>query len=123
MLKLLIDYPEAGKVVKDHFLSRMLDGLNNDNIPDDFKEHVKNIGIDNDKIDKMFGDAPRSMFDVFDENQMYINIIHDGEQNVFKYSVNGEMSNSIYIYRKAAELDAVAEAFKLLNEKLCQTLL
>lgn len=123
MLKLLIDYPEAGKVVKGHFLSRMLDGLNNDNIPDDFKEHVKNIGIDNDKIDKMFGDAPRSMFDVFDENQMYINIIHDGEQNVFKYSVNGEMSNSIYIYRKAAELDAVAEAFKLLNEKLCQTLL
>lgn len=121
MLELLQKYPEAGKVVKDHFLSRMLENLNDDNIPEDFKEHVRSIGIDDDRIAKMIGDAPRSMFDVFDQNELFINIIFDNERNLFNWSINGQMDSQTYIFRKAAEQEAIAEAFKLLNEKLCQT--
>jgi hypothetical protein len=99
----------------------MLDGLNTDNIPDDFKEHVRNIGIDDDKIAKMVGDAPRSMFDVFDDNGLFINITFDHTDRVFRWSVDGEVDSQNYVLRKAAEQDAVAEAFKLLNDKLCQT--
>ena len=121
MLELLKTYPEAGKVVKDHFLSKMLDSLNDDNLPEDFKEHVRNMGIEDEKIASMVGNAPRALFDVFDENQIYINITHCSEQNMFKYAINEEISTNFYVYRKAAEQDAVTEAFKLLNEKLCQT--
>jgi len=121
MLELLQKYPEAGKVVKDHFLSKMLDSLNDDNIPDDFKEHVRNMGIEDDKIAKMVGNSPRTMFDVFDENELFINITFDNERNLFNWSINGQLDNQNYIFRKAAEQEAVAEAFKLLNEKLCQT--
>jgi len=121
MLELLQKYPEAGKVVKDHFLSRMLDALNDDNLPDDFKEHVRSMGIDNDKIDKMVGGSPRSMFDVFDDNELFINVTFDYTNKVFRWSVDGEKDSQNYIFRKAAEQDAIAEAFKLLNERLCQT--
>lgn len=120
MLDLLKNYPEAGKVVKDHFLSKMLEGLNDENLPEDFKEHVRSMGMEDDRIVKLVGEAPRSLFDVFDENQIYINIIYHSEQNMFKYDVNGEMSSLFYTDRKTAERYAVADAFKLLNEKLCQ---
>jgi hypothetical protein len=121
MLELLKKYPEAGKVVKDHFLSKMLENLNNDNIPEDFKEHVLAMGIEDEKVAGMVGNAPRSMFDVFDENKLFINITFDNERSVFTWSVNGQADSQLYVFRKPAELDAVAEAFKLLNEKLCQT--
>jgi hypothetical protein len=121
MLELLQKYPEAGKMVKNHFLSRMLDSLNDDNLPDDFKEHVRAMGIDDDKVASMIGNAPRSLFDVFDDNDLFINTIFDYTDRVFRWSVNGEMNSQTYIFRKAAEQDAVAEAFKLLNKKLCQT--
>lgn len=121
MLELLKKYPEAGKVVKDHFLSRMLENLNDDNIPEDFKEHVRAMGIEDEKVASMVGSAPRSMFDVFDENEMFINITFDNERNLFTWSINGKVDSQLYIFRKAAEQEAVAEAFKLLNEKLCQT--
>jgi len=121
MLELLQKYPEAGKVVKDHFLFKMLNALNDDNLPDDFKEHVRAMGIDDDKVASMIGNAPRSLFDVFDDNQIFINITFDNTRNIFTWSVNEEANSQNYIFRKAAEQDAVAEAFKLLNEKLCQT--
>ncbi len=121
MLELLQKYPEAGKVVKDHFLSRMLENLNDDNIPDDFKEHVRAMGIEDEKVASMVGSAPRSMFDVFDDNGLFINIVFDNERNLFTWSINGQTNSQNYIFRKAAEQEAVAEAFKLLNEKLCQT--
>ena len=121
MLELLQKYPEAGKVVKDHFLSKMLDSLNDDNIPDDFKEHVRNMGIEDEKIAKMIGNPPRSMFDVFDENDLFINVTFDHTDRMFRWSVDGQMDSQTYIFRKAAEQEAVAEAFKLLNERLCQT--
>lgn len=121
MLELLQKYPEAGKVVKDHFLSRMLDNLNDDNIPEDFKEHVRAMGIEDEKVASMVGSAPRSMFDVFDDNGLFINILFDNERNLFNWSINGQTNSQNYIFRKAAEQEAVAEAFKLLNEKLCQT--
>jgi len=121
MLELLQKYPEAGKVVKDHFLKRMLDSLNDDNIPDDFKEHVRNMGIEDEKVAKMIGNAPRSMFDVFDENDLFINVTFDHTDRMFRWSVDGQIDSQTYIFRKAAEQEAVAEAFKLLNERLCQT--
>jgi polyribonucleotide nucleotidyltransferase len=120
MLELLQKYPEAGKVVKNHFLSRMLDSLNDDNLPDDFKEHVRAMGIDDDKVASMIGNAPRSLFDVFDDNELYIQIDGDNKTG-WSWEVGSSVENSVCSSRKEAESKAVAESFKLLNEKLCQT--
>jgi polyribonucleotide nucleotidyltransferase len=120
MLELLQKYPEAGKVVKDHFLSKMLNALNDDALPEDFKEHVRAMGIDDDKVASMIGNAPRSLFDVFDENELYIQIDGDNKTG-WSWEVDSSVENSVCSSRKEAELKAVAESFKLLNEKLCQT--
>jgi predicted metal-dependent phosphotriesterase family hydrolase len=121
MLELLQSYPEASKVVKSYYLEMMLSTLNDDSLPENFKDYVREMGIDDDKLSKMLSGSPRAMFDVFDDNGIFINITFDHEHRVFRYSVEGEVDSQDYLFRKAAEEAAVAEAFKILNEKLCQT--
>jgi hypothetical protein len=121
MLKLLQSYPEAAKVVKGYYLELMLNNLNEDSLPEDFKEHVRAQGIDDNKIASVIEVSPRSLFDVFDDNGVFINITFDHEHRVFRYSVDGEVDSQNYLFRKAAEEAAVTEAFKILNERLCQT--
>ena len=123
MLELLQKYPEAGKVVKSYYLDLMLSTINNENLPEDFKEHVRAQGIDNDKIATIVGSSPRNLFDVFDENGIFIEI--SVSNNDFSYKIYPRdqdfLDVSWYPYRKIAEELAVKEAFQLLNEKLCQT--
>lgn len=123
MLELLQKYPEAGKVVKSYYLDLMLSTINNENLPEDFKEHVRAQGIDDDKIAVIVGSSPRNLFDVFDENGIFIEI--SVSNNDFSYKIYPRdqdfLDVSWYPYRKIAEELAVKEAFQLLNEKLCQT--
>jgi len=120
MLELLKKYPKAAAVVKSHFLEIMLESLNTDSLPDDFKEHVRMQGINDDMVKKVLEKAPRNLFDVFDDNGMFINITFDHEDRVFRYSVNGEVDSQNYLFRKAAEESAITEAFSLLNQKLTE---
>ena len=50
MLELLQKYPEATKAVKSYYLEIMLNSLNDASLPEDFKDHVRAQGIDDDKI-------------------------------------------------------------------------
>jgi hypothetical protein len=118
MLELLQKYPKAAEVVKAYYLELMLETLNDSSLPENFKEHVREKGIDDDKIAKMLNGSPRSMFDVFDHNSIYINVTFDHEDRLFRCSVEGEVDSKNYVFRKAAEEAAVAEAFKLLNDAL-----
>jgi len=120
MLELLKKYPKAAAVVKSHFLEIMLESLNTDSLPDDFKEHVRMQGINDDMVKKVLEKAPRNMFDVFDDNGMFINITFDHEDRVFRYSVDGEVDSQNYLFRRAAEEAAITEAFSLLNQKLTE---
>jgi hypothetical protein len=120
MLELLKKYPKAAAVVKSHFLEIMLESLNTDSLPDDFKEHVRMQGINDDMVKKVLEKAPRNLFDVFDDNGMFINITFDHEDRVFRYSVDGEVDSQNYLFRRAAEEAAITEAFSLLNEKLTE---
>lgn len=120
MLELLQSYPKAAEVVKSYYLELMLETLNDSSLPENFKEHVREKGIDDDRLAKMLNGSPRSMFDVFDDNGIFINVTFDHEDRLFRFSVEGEVDSQNYLFRKAAEEAAVAEAFKLLNEKLCQ---
>ena len=100
----------------------MLESLNNDSLPEDFKEHVRNEGVDDDKIVAVIEAGPRALFDVFDENEIYIFIHYmDVKDNVeFFYSFRNIDTNPVKLFktRKEAERAAIKQAFEILNSKL-----
>lgn len=126
MIELLEKYPKAAKVVREHFLEKLIKSLKAD-LPDDFKEHVRQKGVTNDTISKLIDNQPRLLFDAFDENELYIGIILDTSwpKTRFQYGISegnegiftkGQIT--VFDTRKEAEKQAIEEAFKLLEEKL-----
>jgi hypothetical protein len=117
-LELLEKYDKAAIVIKQFYLNAMLESLKDEELPENFKEYARQTTIDNDKIGKLIDVQPRGLFDVFDNNKVYIgitpNFLIGGME--FKYSIdeiNGEAPT-----RKEAEKIAVEKAFEILNNKL-----
>jgi len=120
MLELLEAHPKAAIVVKQWLLDKMLTSMKVDSVPDDFKEFVKQQGIDNDKVAKIIEGMPRSLFDVFDEHKVYVSTSVDTSlpQAIFTWTIDGEGDNDSYSTRKDCDTNAIIHAFKLLEAKL-----
>jgi hypothetical protein len=124
MMELLETYPKAAVKIREWFLEKMLDNLKNSDssVPEEFKEYVREQGIDNERVAKILGASPRTLFDVFDSSQLYIKVdifIREDQTAKFNWSVNAvEGGTSFYSSRLEAEKDAVAKAFQMLNDKL-----
>ena len=71
-LELLEKYPLAAKVVKDWFLSQMLESFKDSTVPEDFKSYMLEQGIENDKVAVLIDINPRVLLDVFDSNDIII---------------------------------------------------
>lgn len=119
-LELLEKYPKTGKVINDWFLGKMIQSLNTNTIPEEFKEYVSNQPIDNQYISVMIDTNPRILFDVFDEHEIYINITRMNGKFMSGYSndIDEHIKDDLFITRKDAESDAIKSAFELLEEKL-----
>jgi len=115
--ELLETYPKAAQVVKQWFLEQMLEGLKDDNLPEDFKKYVREQGIDNDKVGKLIDLSPRGLYDVFDSHKIYIGTVVD-ELNGFWWTINDKKSTVGYQHRKNCDNAVIQEVFKLLNDKL-----
>lgn len=115
MLELLKEYPNSAKIVRQWFLNKMLDGLKDESLPEGFKEFMKQKGVDDEKITDILQNNPRAMFDVFDSNEIYVNVTWT--EDSFWWAVNSAVYQDKYQTRLEAEKAAIAEAFKLLNEK------
>lgn len=114
-LELLEAYPKAAKVINEFYRSKMMDSMKTDNVPDEFKEMLKEQNFDNEYVAIFVDSNPRMLFDVFDANEVYIQI------NVpnFSYSINaGDLIAGTWETRKEAETAAIEQAFQLLNDKL-----
>jgi len=127
--ELLTKYPNASEVVKEFYLKVFLNSLEKDGVPEEFKEMAAKMGITDDMITNIIEESPRSLFDVFDDNHIYINVTTDIYENgiedevLFKYSIdNVAVSNSEFDTRKEADKEAVEHAFELLEERLCSNL-
>jgi hypothetical protein len=122
MLEILEKYPEAAKVVNNYYLEIMLKSLNDDSLPENFKEFVREMGVSNDKIAKIIEGSPRTLFDVFDENQIYIEISVSNDKFSYKiYPRDAKFLDVMwYDTRKEVEKIAILDAFKLLNDKICE---
>jgi hypothetical protein len=126
MIELLEKYPKAAEVVRIHFLKKLAESLKNTKIPEEFLSYVQEQGITNNMVANLIDGQPRLLFDVFDENQIFIQINNWSENGKdetmgahFSYLINFSLSNAFnYSSRKEAELEAVQKAFELLENKL-----
>jgi len=122
--ELLETYDKAAIVIKQFYLQHMLESLNDENLPENFKDFVKEQGIDNDTVAVMLTASPRTFFDVFDNHKIYIEILVDLTKTdaLFSYVINGNIMDNVegvlYNSRIEAERAAVEKAFQMLNEKL-----
>lgn len=122
-LELLEAYPKAAKVINEFYRSKMMNSMETDDVPDEFKEMLKEQEFDNEYVAKFIDANPRILFDVFDSNGVYIEILVDYTADaVFTYGVidDNEMNteHASYNSRIEAEKVAVQKAFQLLNDKL-----
>jgi hypothetical protein len=116
--KLFEDYPKSCEIIKQWFLERMLESFKDENVPADFKDFVRQQGIGTEQIAKIIGSNPRSLFQVFDDNKLFIEIrVNVEEGPEFSWGVNGKKVDDWYATRTEAELKAVIECLKQLNER------
>ena len=117
--ELLETYPKAADVVRKHFMEKLLENLNDADLPEDFKEFARQQDIDNEKIASLISSQPRGLFDVLDENDVFVQISVDLENKCFRYSFDGgKVESNDYDTRKEAEVAAIEKAFEILNNKL-----
>lgn len=115
-LELLEKYPLTAKVVRDWFLEQMLESFKDDSVPDGFKNYMREQGVENDKVGIMIDVNPRMLLDVFDDNQVFIQI---NVFNTFSYSINeGDAISGSWKTRKETEAHAMSTAFEILENKL-----
>lgn len=118
--ELMTKYPLTAKIVKDWFLEKMIESMNTDSVPEEFKQSILAEGISDDRLGTVIDAQPRSLFDVFDQHEMSINIIRtpssveEWDWEIMQTSVE----NSICKSRKEAEVFAIQAAFKTLEDKL-----
>ena len=115
-IELLEKYPLAANVIKASILEKMIESFKDDSVPDEFKEHMRQQGVEDDKVAVMIDVQPRFLFDVFDDNSVFIQI---NVFNTFSYSINeGEVISGSWETRKEAEKAAIEAAFDVLEESL-----
>lgn len=115
-IELLEKYPLSAAVIKASILEKMLESFKDDSVPDEFKEHMRQQGVENDKVGVMIDAQPRFLFDVFDDNNVFIQI---NAFKTFSYSINeGDVISGSWWTRKEAEKAAIDVAFELLEESL-----
>jgi len=117
MLDLLNTHPRAYSIIMEFFTRMMIDSFVNKSVPEEFKEEMKKLGLSKDRMAMIIGGAPRCLFDVFDENEIYIEIYRTQGES-FTFNIDGLVEHpNHYQKRKDCELDAIIESFKLLEIK------
>ncbi len=125
MKELLEKYPKAAKIVKEYYLNKLLEGLKDKGLPEDFKDHVKQQGLPEEQIVKLLEVNPIALTEIFDKYKLIICINGLGqieEEVSFIWSIFNGIGHQADIFkyetRKKAEEAAIIEAFKLLEDKL-----
>lgn len=115
-LELLEKYPLAASVIKNWYIWKMVEALQNESIDEEFKQYMRDQGIDNDKMGMMLDANPRALFDVFDEHEVFISI--NVVDRKFTYRIDNLVNPTEYSTRKECELISITRAFEILENKL-----
>lgn len=116
-LEILQKYPHSADVVRKWLFDRMVESMQDDSVPEDFKQAMMNEAVTNERLAVFIDTNPRMLFDVFDENDIII-IIKYHDNFGFTWTVEEADDQSFYKTRKEAELFAIEVAFEILENKL-----
>jgi len=125
-IELLEQNPNTAKLICSYYLEIMLESLKDDNLPEDFKAHVREQGIDDDNIAAIVDGNPRNLFDFFDSQSLFINIMTEkGETFSYKIIINeiGVSSTLMAKTRKEAEKEAIIAAIGMLETRLTNSII
>ena len=125
-LELLEKYPLTAKIVRDWFMKSMLESFKDEDVPEEFKQFMLEQGIENDKVAKLIDVNVRILFDVFDENKLYVHIIPvitEKEKMSFLVGIDtfeglDDTPSTPYSSRREAEHAVIEKAFEILETKL-----
>jgi len=115
-LELLEKYPASAEVIKAWFLEKMIESFKDENVPSEFKDFMREQGIDNDKVGTLIDVNPRNLLDVFDEHEVFISI--NVVDRKFTYRIDNLVNPTEYSTRKECELISITRAFEILENKL-----
>jgi len=132
-IELLEKHPLATEVVRTWFFDQMVASFDDESVPEEFKEMMKQEGVTNERLATLIDVQPRTLFDVFDDNNIRIHIVVGSDLSADNYSfhiasdvkktdasqgasVNG-LTND-FKTRKETEIKAIIYAFELLEIKL-----
>lgn len=107
--------PHATLVVQSWFMGKMLESLDDNTVPEDFREMLRQQGVDKEHLIKMVEGSPRSLFDVLDEHDVIVQI---NTYPHFSYSINNETIAGSWNTRKEAEMFAVSAGLEMLENKI-----
>lgn len=115
-LELIKEYPKAGEIILQWYKDKMQASLTDvEGITEDLKESFKQYTVGDAHMGLMIDSTPRMLFDVFDDNSIFIEIF---KRDRFSYSINeGEVMSGSWETRKEAELQAIEQAFIILDKK------
>ena len=118
--ELLEKYPLSFDEIKNWFYAYMLHSLEKDEVDDNFKKVMLAKTIDIDMISNLIDTQPRVLLDVFDDNNILIEIAYS---NGFYYRINGIKSNAIlFKTRREAEFAANEVAYFMLEDFLIKNI-
>ena len=116
-MELLTKYPKTTELINKWFVKKLLDSLEDPNLPEEFKKQYENTSvIDNKKLETIIKASPRALFDFFDSKNVYISIIRDYENNSFYYTLDGKVFSDRYPVRKTVEESAIIRGLKILED-------
>lgn len=117
-LELLQENPNAAKVIRKYYFNLMTSKLDEAELPQHFKEFMREQGLDDEKVAQMMEANARNVYDVLDENGFVISMNWDMAFDKFSYHINDDQYKLLYDSRKEAENAAVAVAVCRLERKL-----
>ena len=116
-IEMLEKYPLAAEVVKGWILEQMLKSFKDDSVPEDFKNYMREQGVENDKVAVMIDAQPRFLFDVFDANDIIIETIVFPDKE-FSCKIGMQATTLSWKTRREAEAFSIEAAFEILENKL-----
>ena len=117
-LELLQENPDAAKIIKEYYVNLMLNTLDESLLPENFKDFLREQGIDDEKVAQMMEANARNVYDVLDENGFVISMNWDMPFNKFYFYINDGKYYKHYDTRKEAENAAVTSAIRQLQDKI-----
>ena len=125
-IELLEQNPESAKLICSYYLEVMLESLNDENLPEDFKDRVKEQAMDNRNIAAILDGNPRNLFDFFDDQSLFINIMTE-KGKTFSYTIITDtvsVGNTLMsLTRKKTEKEAIITAIGMLETRLTNSII